>query len=149
MLFMELFFHSPPQAPSFGSILVSREKILSTPPLPNAKNVQKGGLRASCTDVEKRIVATGHIENHLDKKALTPSGKSKSNFQNRKSEIESRKSKIGNRKAKIGGRLINSLTNSEIESRKSEIENRKSEIENRNFFLSRRTRRFLLPEGKI
>ena len=72
---------------------------------------------------------------------VCPSGKSKSNFQNRKSEIESRKSEIGNRKAKIGGQLINSLT-------KSEIESRKSEIENRNFFLSRRTRRFLFPEGK-
>ena len=69
---------------------------------------------------------------------IKPSGKSKSNFQNRKSKIgnrkskiENRKSKIGNRKAKIGGRLINSLTKSEIENRKSKIGNRKSKIGNR------------------
>ena len=43
MLIFRSFFHSPPQAPIFGEILVEREKILSIPPFQTQKMCRRGG----------------------------------------------------------------------------------------------------------
>ena len=43
MLFFRSFFHSPPQAPIFGSILVSRKNPLNPPPFQTQKMCRRGG----------------------------------------------------------------------------------------------------------